>query len=116
MNMAVRILNLLYLLLYIPFVLQMLQLNRLIFYKGEDDGFIAWAWNILFSLKMHVLDQKNPPWVQIYDGVFDFDLPDPYEQLWLQPLLKGYEENHPAACYIFLVMTNVGHKYDVFIF
>ncbi|KAF8791257.1 Ectopic P granules protein 5 like protein [Argiope bruennichi] len=90
---------------------QMLQFATVGNYVREEEGFVFWAWDLLFSLKLHALDKKCPMWVQIYDGFLDIDfLPDPFEELWLQPLLNGYEEKHPVACYLFLVMTNVGHN------
>ncbi|CAL1278001.1 unnamed protein product [Larinioides sclopetarius] len=90
---------------------QMFQFATIGNYAREEEGFIPWAWNLLFSLKLHALDKKFPMWVQIYDGFLDIDfLPDPFEELWLQPLLNGYEEKHPVACYLLLVMTNVGHN------
>ncbi|GFU50166.1 ectopic P granules protein 5 homolog [Trichonephila clavipes] len=89
---------------------QMLQFATFGNFMREDEGFVPWAWSLLFSLKLHALDKKFPMWIQIYDGLLKFDfLPDPFEELWLQSLLKGYEEKHPAACYLFLVMTNIGH-------
>lgn len=91
----------------------MLQFATLRSFSREEEGFVPWAWDLLFTLKLHALDGKYPPWVQIYDGYLNVDVdyfPDPFKELWLQPLLKGYEERHPVACYLFLVMTNIGHK------
>ncbi|KAG8195033.1 hypothetical protein JTE90_029615 [Oedothorax gibbosus] len=90
---------------------QMLQFATLRGFSRESEGFVPWAWDLLFTLKLHALDAKYPPWFQIYEGTLkpEFFL-DPFKEMWLQPLLKGYEERHPVACYLFLVMTEVGHN------
>ncbi|GFU39340.1 ectopic P granules protein 5 homolog [Nephila pilipes] len=90
---------------------QMLNFATVGSFVRKDEAFVPWAWTLLFSLKLHALDKKFPFWGEIYDGFINVNfLPDPFEELWLQSLLKGYEEKHPAACYLFLVMTNIGHN------
>ncbi|XP_071043359.1 ectopic P granules protein 5 homolog [Parasteatoda tepidariorum] len=91
-------------------------LNQILHYTSlksvskEDEGFVPWAWRLLFSLKLHALDSKHPNWVNVYDGLIEIhDLPNPFEDLWLHPLKLAYESNHPAACYLMLVMTDIGH-------
>lgn len=77
----------------------------------NDQGFVSWAWEMLFSLKLHVLDHPNPPWVQIYDGRIDSDnIPDIHRDTNLHPLLRAMEDRTPAGSYLAVVMTNLGHS------
>lgn len=77
----------------------------------SDQGFVAWAWEMLFSLKLHVLDHPNPPWVQIYDGRIESDsIPDIHRDTNLHPLLRAMEDKTPAGSYLAVVMTNIGHS------
>ncbi|XP_035218125.1 ectopic P granules protein 5 homolog [Stegodyphus dumicola] len=84
---------------------QMLQFASINYYR-EEQGFVPWAWDCLFSLKLHIMDTKCPPWVQIYDG----EVPDISDDHILQTLQTAYEQKHPAACYLIIVMTSKGHR------
>ncbi|GIY27750.1 ectopic P granules protein 5 [Caerostris extrusa] len=52
---------------------QMVQFATMGRFLREEERFVPWAWDLLFTLKLHALDQKFPLWVQIYDGFSDVD-------------------------------------------
>ncbi|XP_054724564.1 ectopic P granules protein 5 homolog [Uloborus diversus] len=92
---------------------QMLQFASIETHVKEDEGFIHWVWETLFSLKLHVLDKTFPSWVQIYDGFIDTgNIPDLLEDVFLTPLQHAFEAKHPAACYVVLAMTRIGHSVE----
>lgn len=79
--------------------------------QREEEKFVHWAWNVLFSLKLHPLDRKHSPWVEIYDGYIE-ECNDPdFNSDFFQPLLSAYEKKHPCACYLMLIMSNEGRRY-----
>lgn len=80
--------------------------------QKDEEKFVHWAWNILFCLKLHPLDTKFPPWVQVYDGyIEERDKSDVNSDLF-QALLSASEKKHPAGCYLMLVIE--GHRFVVF--
>lgn len=76
---------------------------------SENYEFVQWAWNVLFYLKLHPLDRKYPPWVEVYDGYVETNKSDLSIDS-LQPLLLAYEDRHPSACYLMLVMSTEGNR------
>lgn len=75
--------------------------------------FISWVWEMLFSLRLHVLDYVNPPYQEILEGaVIRSDIYNIQQNAQLKPVYEGVKSTpiNPAACYVAFMLTSIGHS------
>jgi hypothetical protein len=78
-----------------------------------EQEFNTWCWDLLLKLSLHrgSLPQHDRR-LETSLG----DTPDVNRDDTLLPLCKGINEKNPTACYVTLMLTRYGHRYNFKIF
>ncbi|XP_041348486.1 ectopic P granules protein 5 homolog isoform X2 [Gigantopelta aegis] len=74
--------------------------------QTSEQHFNNWAWDLVLKLKLHSYS--------IPSNLQECSPPDMAKDDWLLPLGKGVTQKNPMACYVALVMSNIGHDITSF--